>query len=106
MILSKLIFLWTSYFHNKLYLCFRFIWPMIGIGFSIVGISLEILFIWHYLSVKDYSYATECFCYAVILGCIPMVFISVFLNADHIFVIIEKMNEDYIFICNLGPRYK
>lgn len=75
-------------------------------GFSIVWLTLELIFLKHYLDVADYFHATECFCYFVILGCVPMVFVSLFVNSGAIYAIVEKMNEDFHAILNLGPRYR
>uniref|UniRef100_A0AAU6ND71 Odorant receptor n=1 Tax=Mythimna loreyi TaxID=667449 RepID=A0AAU6ND71_9NEOP len=84
----------------------RYIWPVICIQMSIVAMTLEEIFIWHGLSIEDYSFATESFCYWVIVGCIPTVYCSIIIKTDKIHDIVVKMNEEFIFICSLGPRYR
>ncbi|XP_026737600.1 odorant receptor 13a-like [Trichoplusia ni] len=68
--------------------------------------TFEEIFIWHGVTEKDYSFATECFCYWVILGGIPMVYVSVLVNMQKIYDIVEEMNKDFIFVCSLSPRYR
>uniref|UniRef100_A0A2A4JTU3 Odorant receptor n=1 Tax=Heliothis virescens TaxID=7102 RepID=A0A2A4JTU3_HELVI len=84
----------------------RFIWPCICIQLSIVAMSLELIFIWRGVTTKDYSFATECFCYWVILGCIPMVYISIVVNTNKIYDIVVTMNEEFIYVCSLGDRHR
>nr|ALM26213.1 odorant receptor 24 [Athetis dissimilis] len=84
----------------------RFIWPSFCIVLSTVAMVLEALTIWHGVSVKDYSIATECFCYWVILSAIPTVNGGISTNTAKIRDLVKKMNEEFIFVCSLGPKHR
>ena len=90
--------------HDDLF--YRFIWPIICIQLSIVTMTLEEIFIWHGVTVRDYAFATECFCYWVILGCIPTVYCGIIVRTDRIRDIVLKMNEEFIFVCKLGSSHR
>ncbi|XP_022825109.1 odorant receptor 13a-like isoform X1 [Spodoptera litura] len=85
---------------------FRLIWPSICIQLSIIGMTFEEMFIWRGVSLKDYSFATECFCYWLLLGCIPTVYVSILVHTNKIYDIVVKMNEEFIYVCSLGPTYR
>ncbi|XP_061377545.1 odorant receptor 13a-like [Danaus plexippus] len=84
----------------------RFFWPIITLGWSIVGISFELMFIYHGVTVADYSFATECFCYFLILGTVPLVLMSILFNRTKILIILELMNKDFLYVSSLGLKYR
>nr|AOG12933.1 odorant receptor [Eogystia hippophaecolus] len=84
----------------------RYIWPIFGLLLTFVGFTFELIFIYHGLTIQDYSFATESFCYTIILGVIPIVYTTVLLNKEKIIQLIEDMNGDFIYICRLGSEYK
>ncbi|XP_068630996.1 odorant receptor 13a-like [Battus philenor] len=93
-------------FFNNIESKLRFVWPFIYNSFSIMAMVLEIIFIEHGISVKDYSFATESFCYFIIITSIPIVNISVLMNKKKLLNLLEHMNRDFVYICGLDMKYK
>lgn len=85
---------------------FRLIWPGGSILLCMLAVCLESMFIYHGLTTKDYSFATECFCCFVLLGTMPVVSLSVLKNKDNILDLIENMNETFIYIRRLESKYR
>ncbi|XP_053603697.1 odorant receptor 13a-like [Plodia interpunctella] len=84
----------------------RFFWPIICVILAIVAVTLEGIFIYHFIMIEDYSIATECFCYFVLLGIIPFIYITVMYNKQNILELVENMNNDFIYISKLSPKYR
>ncbi|XP_037868910.1 odorant receptor 13a-like [Bombyx mori] len=84
----------------------RLIWPGGSILLCMLAVCLESMFIYHGLTTKDYSFATECFCCFVLLGTMPVVSLSVLKNKDNILDLIENMNETFIYIRRLESKYR
>nr|AIT72017.1 olfactory receptor 64 [Ctenopseustis obliquana] len=84
----------------------RFIWPVLCVLLSLVASGLEIMFIWHGIAIKDYGFATECFCYFFILGAVVIVYFSMLTNREKIFLLADNLNKDFLYICNLGAHYR
>ena len=89
-----------------IYIFCRFLWPLLIVSLSIVTCTFELMFIYHGADIKDYSFATECFCYFLIVFSIPIVYITVLLNRNNIMQILDTMNRDFLFICNLESKYR
>lgn len=85
---------------------FRFLWPVVTVLLALISCSFELMFIYHGVDIGDYSFATECFCYFLIIFTIPIVYISVLFNRNNIMQILDTMNRDFIFICSLGSKYR
>ncbi|CAG9795153.1 unnamed protein product [Diatraea saccharalis] len=66
----------------------------------------QTIFVYHGLQIHDYSFATECFCYLILLGIIPIVYASHVFNKDKIIEITEDMNKDFLNIYQLDARHK
>ncbi|XP_052740755.1 odorant receptor 13a [Bicyclus anynana] len=84
----------------------RFIWPVLSCTMTLMASSFEATFIYHGVAVKDYSFATECFCYFIILTIIPLIYTSMILNRQKIVDILNSMNRDFLYICSLGSKYR
>nr|ARO76454.1 odorant receptor 49 [Conogethes punctiferalis] len=84
----------------------RFIWPFMSSALSMVAIGFEAIFVFHGIEVKDYAFATECFCYFILLGVIPLVYGSVLFNRQNMLQIMESMNNDFKCVCKLDARYR
>ncbi|XP_013200165.1 odorant receptor 85b [Amyelois transitella] len=84
----------------------RFFWPIICVSLAIVAVTLESIFVHHFVMIKNYSDATECFCYFVLLGIIPFIYVTVLYNKEKILELVEDMNEDFVYISKLTPKYR
>ncbi|XP_059056842.1 odorant receptor 49b-like [Achroia grisella] len=84
----------------------RFILPCLCILFIIVSIVLESLCVFHGITVKDYSLATECFLYCLVLGMVLVVYYGTLTNKDKILHLIEDMNNDFLFIRIMDFKYR
>ncbi|XP_023941790.1 odorant receptor 67c-like [Bicyclus anynana] len=84
----------------------RLIWPILSAALSLVATSFEAIFIYHGVAVKDYSFATECFCYFIIMTAVPVVYTSMILNREKIVDLLNSMNRDFLHICSLGSKYR
>ncbi|KAM3967163.1 odorant receptor 10-like [Aphomia sociella] len=68
--------------------------------------ALEAIFVVHGILVMDYSFTTECFFYFLILGIVITVYGSVLYNKDSIIQLLNDMNEDFLYICNMESKYR
>ncbi|XP_063377207.1 odorant receptor 4-like [Cydia fagiglandana] len=84
----------------------RFIFPVLSSLITLVAVAFQIFFIWHGISINDYGFATECFCYFFILGSVGIVYSSVLLNRLKVFKLLHNMNKDFLFICKLKAEYR
>ncbi|XP_063824512.1 odorant receptor 13a-like [Ostrinia nubilalis] len=84
----------------------RFLWPFLNLSLSIIGIAFQLIFVYHGIEVEDYSFATECFCYFVMLSVIPILYGSVLMNNRNVVLLLDKMNKDFKFICKLSFKYR
>ncbi|XP_063360466.1 odorant receptor Or2-like [Cydia amplana] len=84
----------------------RFIWPVLSTLITLIATAFEMMFIWRGITIRDYNFATECFCYFFILGSVSIVYSSVLLNRPRIFELLNNMNNDFVFICGLGREYR
>nr|AZT78920.1 odorant receptor [Dioryctria abietella] len=102
----RIFFAAMGIFFNNRESILRFVWPVICIKLAIVAVTLEGIFVYHGLEVKDYTFATECFCYFVLLGILPVVYVPIMLNKQSILQLADDMNNDFIYISSLGPKYR
>uniref|UniRef100_A0A0K8TUR5 Odorant receptor n=1 Tax=Epiphyas postvittana TaxID=65032 RepID=A0A0K8TUR5_EPIPO len=102
----EMFFAVTGIFFNNRDSKIRFLWPLLSSMLSLVASSLEIMFIWHGIDIKDYGLATESFCYVFILNSVIIVYFCMLMNRGRLFMLLHNMNKDFIFICNLGPQYR
>nr|AQQ73502.1 olfactory receptor 22 [Heliconius melpomene rosina] len=102
----KILLVTNGIFFNNRDSYWRFLWPVISVLLSIITCAFELMFIHHGVDIEDYSFATECFCYFLIIFTIPIVYTSVMLNRNNIIQILDTMNRDFLFICNLGSKYR
>ncbi|RVE43853.1 hypothetical protein evm_011521 [Chilo suppressalis] len=82
----------------------RFLVPAICLGLTFMATGMEMMFVLHGIQIKDYSFATECFCYCVMLGIIPVFYATNLHKKKYLLQILEDMAEDFVFICKLDTK--
>lgn len=96
----------AKYISDWLILTFRFCWPVLSTMLTFVGASMELMFIYHGIDTEDYSFATECFCYFLILSTVPLVYTSALSGRIEIINLLNSMNQDFLYICKLECKYR
>nr|WPO56470.1 odorant receptor [Leucinodes orbonalis] len=84
----------------------RYIWPFVSVSLSIIACTIEGMSALHFFQIQNYAIATECFCYCLLLGVIPFIYISTILGKSQVIKLINDMNNDFLFISKLGSRYR
>ncbi|XP_045765451.1 odorant receptor 13a-like [Maniola jurtina] len=64
------------------------------------------MFIYHGVATKDYSFATESFCYFITLFAVPIVNTSFLVNRGKLVELLYAMDKDFQYICNLESKYR
>lgn len=80
--------------------------PIFNSTIAVIALIMYLITIWHGVVVKDYGIAIESFAYFTVSGVTPVFYISVIRNTNVILKIAEDMNNSFIEVCALGPRYK
>ncbi|CAK1598633.1 unnamed protein product [Parnassius mnemosyne] len=102
----KIFLFFNGIFFNNAESKLRFIFPAVSSSLAVVDVVLELMFMHHGLSEKDYAVATESFCYCVIISSIPIVNLSVLANKAKIINLLGQMNDDFKYICRLDQNYR
>ncbi|XP_059056635.1 odorant receptor 82a-like [Achroia grisella] len=96
----------TGIFTNNRNSLLRFIWPFVCISIVIIGLVLQGICVVHGVIVKDYTVATECFFYFLLLGVIIAVYGGILSNREKIFKLLDDMDNDFLLIHTMEPKYR
>ncbi|XP_050343602.1 odorant receptor Or2-like [Nymphalis io] len=102
----RMFLVFNGIFFNNTESYIRFCWPLLSIILALVGAAIELMIIRHGIVTGDYSLATECFCYFIILTTIPLVYISVLFGRTKILQLLNSMDRDFLYICRLETKYR
>ncbi|XP_072940129.1 odorant receptor 13a-like [Epargyreus clarus] len=102
----RALLVFNGIFFNNTDSYWRFLWPSFSIATTAVACAFEMMFMYHGYKVKDYTFATESFCYFLVMGTIPLVYASLLMNRTKILKLLDDMNTDFKYICSLGEQYK
>ncbi|KAL0852346.1 hypothetical protein ABMA28_000549 [Loxostege sticticalis] len=84
----------------------RFLNPVLNSTMVLIAVVMEVIFVTHGIKTVDYSFSTECFCYLVMLLYVPVLYFSVLVNKDSMLEILDQMEGDFKFICNLDDKHR
>ncbi|XP_037296484.1 odorant receptor 4 [Manduca sexta] len=102
----RILFALKGIFFNKQNSKLRFILPTYFNLLTILGMVFEGMFVHRGLTIKDYSFAIESFLYFIILTSTPLIYSCLFYHKDKIIQLLNDMNEEFKFVCSLGPRHR
>ncbi|KAL4708280.1 hypothetical protein ACJJTC_007686 [Scirpophaga incertulas] len=102
----KLLILPLGIFFNNNKSKLRIIWPLGNVMMSFVSIGLELMFVLHGITTKDYFFATECFSYFVMMGIVPFIYGSLIINRKDLLILVDEMNNDFIVICAATSHHR
>ncbi|XP_045446827.1 odorant receptor 49b-like [Melitaea cinxia] len=102
----RIFLVFNGIFFNNAESNLRFCWPVLSTMLTFVGASMELMFIYHGIDTEDYSFATECFCYFLILSTVPLVYTSALSGRIEIVNLLNSMNQDFLYICKLECKYR
>ncbi|XP_069358455.1 odorant receptor 13a-like [Maniola hyperantus] len=93
------------FFHNAdSYI--RFVWPLLISAAALISSAYELMFIYHGVAIKDYSFATESFYYLITVFTVPIVITSLLVNKRKLVDLLYSMDRDFQYICSLESKYR
>ncbi|XP_049870427.1 odorant receptor 85c-like isoform X2 [Pectinophora gossypiella] len=84
----------------------RYVYPMLNTTMALIASAFQMMFMYRGVTIEDYAFASESFCYVVILGTAPLVYISTLYNTDIIITQLNEMDKDFIFISSLTTKHR
>lgn len=71
-----------------------------------MGTTLELLTVSHAFVERDIALFTQSFAYTVIIGVICLLYFCIFKNTKRIYILLDRLDDDFKIICKLGEPYK
>ncbi|KAL4705588.1 hypothetical protein ACJJTC_004465 [Scirpophaga incertulas] len=102
----RLLILPMGVFFNNTDSKIRFIWPTASLLLMFVWLGSLVYFIYYGVSIEDFFFATESFCYLVIYGVSPFIYGAMIIYRKFVWLITDEMDKDFIDMCKANNRHR